>query len=244
MSEVILSDDKPLEVRTLGIFELDRIERPDLGPFTYPMELMGKVIKYAEYKIEKYEETGTPIPQMPSIPEHEITEDMPEWYELRDHKRYEAALWHNKQRLELAAEFCEKVIEYVLNKCSDEEALARIVTEEDWEKYREASLIPQLTMALIILTLKNTYQAKWNEQDIFEALDKVKGGSGTYNVVRLWENNWATKMGFTDLQLATIPVAERARRVSGFMLDGWMEVLEINKMRKKENILDAPGKKT
>jgi len=236
MAEVYLSDGKPFSVRTLGIFELDVIERQDLGPFLYPMDLMGDIIKWAEYKIEKYEETGTPIPTMPSIPEHEITEDMPEWYQLRDHKRYEAALWHNKERDESAAEFGEKVLAYILQNCVEKDDLNRIVTEEDFRKFYESGLVPQLTLALIVYTLKNSFQAKFNNEDLMEALSAAEGGHGAYNVVRHWENKWATQMQFSDLQLATVPLEERARRICSMNLDEWMSYLEVDRTRRMRNI--------
>jgi hypothetical protein len=233
MPEVILSDGEPLEVRTLGIFELDVVERQHLGPYTYPIELLGDVVKYAEWDLSKYEELGRELPSKPKKPEHLIEEDTEEWYQLRDWKRYETALWHRKEQNEAAAQFAESVCAYILENCIPREAWNRIVTEGDWEKIYIAALVPPLTMQMIIDTLRDTYNASFDNKEIFEAMDKAKGGSGEYNHIRLWENQWATEMKLSDLELAMIPVEERSRRICAMMLNNWLEFLELDKSRKK-----------
>ena len=233
MPEVTLSDGESLEVRTLGIFELDVVERQHIGPYTYPIELLGDVVKYAEWDLSKYEELGRDPPSKPKKPEHLIEENTEEWYQLRDFTRYETALWHRQEQNEAAAEFAENVKEYILVNCVPQEDLNRIITEDDWEKVYIAALVPPLTMQLIIDTLRNTYKASFDNKDIFDAMDKAKGGSGEYNHIRLWENMWANEMKVSDLELAVIPVEERARRVCAMMLNNWLEFLEIDKSRKR-----------
>ncbi len=233
MPEVTLSDGEPLAVRTLGIFELDVVERQHIGPYTYPIELLGDVVKQAEWDLSKYEELGRDPPSKPKIPENKIEEDTEEWYQLRDWQRYETALWHRKEQNEAAAQFAENVCEYILVNCVEPEHLNRIITEGDWEKTYVAALVPPLTMTLITETLKNTYSASFDNKDIFEAMGKAKGGSGEYNHIRLWENMWANEMKLSDLELAIIPVEERARRVCAMMLNNWLEFLEMDKSRKR-----------
>lgn len=238
MPTVTLSDGDDLEVRTLGIFELDVIERQIIGPYTYPVELLGDVIKEKKWDIGQYERLGRDPPSKPETPEHLIEEGTEEWYQLRDWKRYGTALWHREQQAESAAKYYEDIVSYILQECVPREAIRRIVTQDDWRKVYVAALVPPLTMQLIIHTLRSTYQATFDDQEIFDALDAATGGSGSYNHVRLWENQWANKMGLSDMELAIIPVEERARRVCAMMLDNWFEFLELNKIRKK-GVLDA-----
>jgi hypothetical protein len=195
------------------------------------------VVKHAEWDLSKYEELGRDPPSKPEKPEHLIEEQTEDWYQLRDWKRYETALWHRKEQNEAAAQFAENVCGYILENCVPREALQRIVTEEDWEKVYVNALIPPLTMELIIMTLRDTYQASFDDKELFDAMDDAKGGSGKYNHIRLWENKWATEMNLSDLELALIPVEERARRVCAMMLNGWMEFLEMDKSRKKREAL-------
>jgi hypothetical protein len=242
MPEVILSDGEPLVARTVGIFELDVIERQFIGPFTYPIELLGGVVRYAEWDLDKYEEKGRDLPSLPKTPKHLIEEETEEWYQLRDYERLQAALYHRIQRLETAAQYYEDVLLYIFDNCMDRDDLRRIVTEDDWEKVYKVILVPQITMALIVSTLKNTFAAKFANEEIFEALDSATGGHGSYNALRKWENVWATQMGISDLELAVYPVEERARRVCAMMLDTWMEFLEVDRIRKRTVKPDAPSK--
>lgn len=234
VEDFLLSDGEPVfEVRTLGIYELDVIERHRIGPFTYPVEQLGGAIKHVEWDIGQYERLGREPPEPPATPEHKIEEDTEDWYQLRDYKRYQAALYHRKQQAEAAAQFYEGVVTYILDNCVPKEALRRVVTDDDWEKVYMTALVPQLTMVLIVETLRLTYQAEFEDQEILDALANVGGGGGSYNPVRVWENQWANQMGLSDMELATVPLRERARRVSAMMLTAWMETLEIERVRKK-----------
>ena len=74
---------------------------------------------------------------------------------------------------------------------------------------------------------------EYDDEEVFDALDKTKGGSGMYNAIRLWENEWANEMGLSDIELAVIPVEERARRICAKFLRSWFEFLELEKMRRE-----------
>ena len=233
MPEVTLSDGGPCEVRTLGIFELDIVRFAFLGPFTHKIKVLGGSEKEAEYDISKYEELGRPVPQLSSKPEHELKENTQEWYEHRDALLHSAALLHNRRRLEAVSEYCDDVVAYILAESISQEDVRRIVVDSDWEKIYVAALVPQVTEELIIETLRSTYQAKYDDEEIFAALDAAKGGSGEYNPIRLWENEWANEMGYDDVQLAIVSVEERARRICAKFLRGWFEFLELEKMRRQ-----------
>jgi hypothetical protein len=229
MPTVLLSDGDPCEVRTLGIFELDSIKRDFLGPFTFTIKVLGGGEKEAELDISKYEELGRPIPTPPDIPEHELKENTEQWYQFRDWQLYQSALHHGALRLESISVYCDSVADYILQNCVSVIDGRRIVTDEDWKVVYTAAMVPQITEPMIIQILRDTYQATFNDQDIFDALDKAQGGSGAYNAIRLWENEWANEMGYGDIELAIVPVEERARRVVAKFLRGWMEFLEMDK---------------
>lgn len=235
MPIVTLSDGEPCEVRTLGIFELDSIRREFLGPFTFMMKVLGGIEKEVEYDIGKYEELDRPIPTPPDIPEHELKENTEEWFQFRDSQLYQAAQHHAVLRIESVFEYCDDVIDYLLLNCISPQDIRRIVTDEDWRLVYYAAMIPQITEALIIATLRDTYQAKFNHDEIFDALGKTEGGSGSYNAIRQWENDWANEMGYSDIELATVPVEERTRRVVAKFLRGWMEFLEMDKWKKERD---------
>ena len=105
--------------------------------------------------------------------------------------------------------------------------------QNDWEQVYKVAMVPQITEKMITDILRDTFQAKFQEREIFEALDRAKGGSGSYNAIRLWENEWANEMGYSDVELAIVPVEERARRVVAKFLRSWMDFLEMDKWSKE-----------
>ena len=170
MPIVTLSDGDPCEVRTLGIFELDSVRREFLGPFTFMMKVLGGTEKEVEYDISKYEELDRPKPTPPDVPEHELKENTEEWFQLRDTQLYQAAERHGVLRVESVSDYCDDVIDYILLNCLTPEDVHRIVTDEDWKTVYYVAMIPQISEAMIIDVLRDTYQAKFNQDDVFDAL--------------------------------------------------------------------------
>lgn len=229
VSRVILSDGKECRVRALGLFELDGIPRPDAGPFTYQMTMLGGEVKQAEFDLDAWDEP----PVKPDIPEHRIREKTEAWYDMRDYQLYQAAEAHrDKQARDLIA-YCEAAAAYVRDHCIDPEDVPRIVTEEDWEAVYRAALVPPLTHQLLADTLRNTYSATYNDEEIFDALEKTSGGRGSVNALRLWENQTMLRMQMSEMQWAALPRNERARKVCAHMLDKWLEHLEVDRYRKE-----------
>lgn len=230
MPIIQLSDGSEFEVRTLGLFELDDVLPDLLGPFTYPMTMFGKTFD-AEYDIGRYEKLGIPIPEKPDMPESQIQEYTPEWDQLMDWKLYQAAELHEKRRLEVIVEYYNEIKEYILKKaCVDDPN--RIQTLVDWENVYDVALVPQLTMELIVKTLNNTYSAKFNGQNVMDALKDTKKGRGSYNTIKLWENKLMIELNKSEIEYAMIPLNERARKVCAMFLDDIMSYLEIDFERK------------
>ena len=225
MAIVILSDQQPLEVRQLGIFELDTLRPKPLGPFTYKMEIMGK----------EYDAVFNPLdydtpPEKPEIPEHEAVPHSKEWYAWSDYKLYHAAIDHQGKRHEMAGAFVETVAAFIFDNCIAPEDLGRIVTDEDWDKLYEAALVPQLTTEVLAQTLEKTYQAEFEGQDVLSAMQSLKSDQGgAYDTLRLWENELMVHMNLTELEYAMLPLAERARKVVAMNLPKIMEGLEYHR---------------
>ncbi len=237
MPEPILSDGEIIETRTFGIFDLDNVAKDFLGPFTYQMKLLGGDVKESEYDISRYEETGTEPPKMPDTPESEIVEESNDWYQMRDAQRFMAAELHNIRRLERVSGYADNAVAYILKEGVINQAdISRIVTEEDWELTYISILIPQLTKKMLADSLKLTYDATYDEQSIFDAMDRVGGGRASYNAIRQWEVDWSNEFGVNDAELAALSVVERARRVAGFMLPKWIEALESDRLHSKKKV--------
>ena len=228
--DVVLSDGKECHVTTLGIFELDSIPLPNLGPFTYEMEMVTGDMKEVELDLSKFDE----LPEKPDIPESEIVEGTPAWYKLRTWQLVQAALTHNRLRIEEAHEYAEQVLNLILDRCVVEEDVYRIKTIEDFRKISWDALVPPLSREMLANTLRTSFNATFNDEQIFDAMDSASGGMGSYNAVRLWENQLANVLGLQDWEYAQIPLEERSRRVCAMKLSDWLEFLEFDRRRKKD----------
>lgn len=227
--DVILADGQACTVRVLGIFELDNIPKPALGRYTYEITLVTGKTEDVEFEIERWEEP----PVQPLVHEDNIIEGSPDWYDLRTWKLYQSALLHEKKRIDEAVEYSEVVAQYIFTNCLSADDQNRIVSELDWREVYTAALIPPLSMDLIRSTLKNSFQAAYGGQEVFDALQHVKGGKGSYNAVRLWENKLMIQMRMTEVQYATLSLPERSRKICAMLLDNWIQTLESDAQIKK-----------
>lgn len=228
--DVVLSDGKECHVNTLGIFDIDSIPLPNLGPFTYKMRMVTGAEKDVELDLSLYEE----FPEKPDIPESEIVEGSPAWYKLREWQLIQAALIHNRLRVESAHDYAEQVLNLVLEACVDKADISRIKTIEDFHKITWAALVPPLSREMLSLSLRTSFNATFNEEEIFDAMDKASGGRGAYNAIRLWENQLANMLGLRDWEYGQLPVEERARRVCAMKLNDWLEFLDYDARKKKD----------
>lgn len=227
--EIVLSDGQVWSGgETLGIFELDTIPLPNIGPFTYEMEMVTGDKKEVELDLSRYEK----LPEKPDIPEHEIVEGSPAWYRMREWQLVQAGLLHNRMRLESSHEYCEKIAAYILANVIGED-FKRVKTIADFKAVAWRALVPPLTREKLADTLRTTFNASFDDEEIFEAMDKTSAGLGAYNAIRLWENQIANALGLRDYEYAQTALDERARRVCALKLPDWLEMLEVSRVRRR-----------
>lgn len=162
LKEIILSDGKPCEVRTLGLFELDGKAPEVLGAYRYSLILATGQVVEDEYNIYAWE---TP-PKKPETPVEEIKQGTQEWDELTEYETYQAALAHEKRRLKSHEVRTETIATYILEHCLSDDDRVRIVEPEDWRKVYDAALVPQITEEAIAQCLRDTFQGVvWDLRD-------------------------------------------------------------------------------
>lgn len=228
--EIVLSDGLEWKGETLGIFELDNIPLPNIGPFTYEMEMVTGDKREVELDLSRYEK----LPEKPDIPESEIVESSPAWYRLREWQLVQAGLLHNRMRLDAAHEYCEKLLFYIRDNVIAVDDLNRIKTVADFKAVAWRALVAPLTREILADTLRTSFNASYDDEEIFDAMDKTSAGLGTYNAIRLWENQIANALGLRDYEYAQTPLDERSRRVCAYKLPTWLETLEISRSRRRQ----------
>jgi len=228
MPIVRLSDGKDCEVRRLGIFELDDLPQPDIRPFTYTINTVVRDTYQATLDVSRYK---TP-PLRPDITTG-LVEFSSDWYALREWQIYQGAMSHGSIIMIEVADYADKVLEYILTSCISRDDLNRVATTGDFENVYTAALVEQLSLKLIKETLSSTYNATYEDEEIFDALDSTSGGDGAYNALRHWENKLCIKMHMSEAEYAMLDVRERARKVCAMMLDDWMGAIEADRRSKE-----------
>jgi hypothetical protein len=146
---------------------------------------------------------------------------------------------HNRRRIESADEYAEKILDLVLTSIAEED-VPRIKTIEDFRRISWEALVPPLSREMLAITLRTTFNATFNDEEIFDAMDSTSGGMGSYNAIRLWENQLSNILGVRDWEYSQIPIEERSRRVCAMKLSDWLEYLEMSRRRKKEGLPEVP----
>lgn len=229
--EIQLIDGYVANVRPLKLFELDLVQKPDTRPFTYMMTFVTGETQEVIHDITGY---ASP-PQRPDMPEADMTKGSAEWHELRAWQLYHSALSHQEMIIEDVAKYAEDVFDYILITAVDEyeEAVKHIDSDEDIERIFYMALVEPITIDMIGDTLRNTYNASYDDKDILDALSEVGGGQGVYNAIRVWENKLMIEMNMSEADYVLIPVVERCRKICAMMIDKWLEYLESHNAAKR-----------
>lgn len=239
---VFLSDGQPLVVRRLGLFELDDLTPPHLGPFTYKIKIVTSQNVPAQEHEAVFDISGYKVPpEKPDTSKGEPAQGSAEWYQLLDWQLYQAAQEHERKREEAVVKYYGDVSRYVLENCiEDSNAVHRIVTPEDWELVMQAALVEQVTVELLAKTLNDTYQATYEGLDVFEAMHRLEKSRGTYNVVHFWENRLMLELGMDEITYSMLPVKERARKICAYFLPDILTALDMDRSKKE---MDAKAKR-
>jgi hypothetical protein len=227
--EVTLSDGQPVQVRVLGLFELDTVGPEIPGPYRYQvLTWTGRV-----YEIEY-----TPPDEPPEKPDAEEPEPRSlEWHQLQDYETYQAWLAHEADRVRAIEQWLENCAHYVLERCLEQEDRERIIEPEDYHAVHEAALVPRLRKEDIAQALAQTFRADFDGTPVLDALWRTEPGHARLDTVKLWEAELLNHLGIfkqEDLdEYAQLPVMERAVKVAAFKLFDWLAALEMDEARRE-----------
>ncbi len=224
--DVTLSDGSPCKVRRLSVFSLDGIGPVLPGPFRYKQELSdGQVVE------SLYDPSArSSPPEHPGVPEDEIVERSPTWWQLLEYETYKAAIaYETVVRLPATIQYIRDVSAYIADTCVGEKDRDRITTEKDWHKIYYAATVPQITQELLATAFKDHFAASFKEREIFDALAGLSGGHGKYDVFRQWEHDAMSEFGYkTEEEWSNLSLDERVRKVAKVALPSLMESLETD----------------
>jgi len=229
--EIKLSGGYVCDVRSLRLFELDNVARPDLSPFTYKM----KTVAGQEYDVILDPSRYSTPPEKPKNKNHEIKEGTPGWHELREWQIYIAALTHEEILKDRVSQYVIDVFDYIVENCVPDPIRVRqeVVGPDDAEAIMWQAILEPITVEMIQKTLRDTYNATYDHKDIIDCLGAIEGGDGVYNALRVWENVLMIQMNMSELEYVLMPAVERCRKICAMQIDKWLEYLEANEALKK-----------
>lgn len=226
--EVELSNGQKVQVRRLGLFEMDDIPKDVPGQYKFTVHLLGGDTYDLVYDIETALEKP---PEKPSVPLEEAIAGEPEYYAWQEYLRFQEAVAHQAKMFEGYAEYCEAVAVYVRENCLDEGLV--VETADDWEAIYNAALCPQVSLDDIKAAMLHNFGATWAGKEIFDALGNVGGGLGEYISTKVWETDLLINLGETEDAYTERGVKSRARMIAALKIPEFFGILESDKAIKE-----------
>jgi hypothetical protein len=213
-----------IQVRRMGLFEINEIEQPHLRPYTYTVVgVTGKEF-VVEYDTSMYEEA----PERPTCDKLTAKKGSDCWHKWREYDIFRAALAHQSRQFADLIKYKRAVAEYILRNCLvNPEDITKIISLADWDEIMKAALVGQVTQEMIQASLRDDFGASWGGKEIFDALKEyAEGGHGEFKALPVWETEMMIAHNMTEEEYITLEPRERARKIVANKLPDWMETLE------------------
>ncbi len=166
MNNILPSDGLLIEVRQLGLYELDNV-LPDLPDpvFYYEMGILGGQMVKAPYELERNmaNPPQKPDTELLNVIERnaQIKEDQKkdrEWWNWRKWQVHQAALAHYSDWLKATEERSRLIRRYIFDTCLRPEDKTRILSDEDWRVIETLAMVPHVAMEDIERVLRVNFQ--------------------------------------------------------------------------------------
>ena len=151
VTEVILQDGQSIQVRRLGMYELDKVEKDIPGPYTVTILLSnGEVYEQAL-------DLTTPR-EKPKKPLDLCTKEDMEYYDWQDYLSWQEGLLHFHKQQEAYADYLNDLEAYIRDHCILTDINHDDITSDDWPHIHQAALCPQVTMEDVAAAMRQTFQ--------------------------------------------------------------------------------------
>jgi hypothetical protein len=171
---VILSDEGPVEVRTLGLYELDSVPFNDPGDFEFDYQLSSGQVTKKRYTLRDWTET----PEQPTQPRESCEPGSYEWALWNRWDLYSAVLQRRLEQIEAAERHTHDVARYVIRACLAEADRGRVRTPGDLEAVMGAALVEEETIGGIEAALAVTFPGFLGWHFDFAGAGGLAGGRG------------------------------------------------------------------
>ncbi|MCL4296142.1 MAG: hypothetical protein KJ077_10460 [Anaerolineae bacterium] len=143
---VILSDNLPCEVATLGLFDLEDVGPDDPGDFTYEVKALTGETYREIYPLAERLQNPPPLPGS----------DADEW-EIVEYQRFQAAVAHQQRRFLVKEQYVRNAAKKIIQECLKPKDRKRVVTAADYTTIYEAGRPPRLGKEDIAAALRRYF---------------------------------------------------------------------------------------
>lgn len=148
---VPLQCGESIQVRRLGMFELDDVPRDIPGPYTV-------TILFANGEVYEQALDLTVPRQRPTKPLEFCTEQDIEYYDWQDYLSWQQGLLHLQKQHEAYCNYLERIAAYIRQNCILTDIDHNLITSDDWPHIYQSALCPQVTMEDIAAAMRNSFQ--------------------------------------------------------------------------------------
>lgn len=149
-TSVTLVNDKTIDVRRLGMFEIDDIPKDIPGPYTVSILFdSGEVY-------EQPLDLTTPR-RKPDKPFEDCEEKSSDWHDWREYYSWQEGLLHAQKQWEAYCDYCERVAVYIRQNCILTEIDHDEIMVDDWPRIYRAALCPMVTMEDIAAAMRQNF---------------------------------------------------------------------------------------
>jgi hypothetical protein len=148
------SDGKPIEVKILGIWELD-----DQVPITFDEVFTYRIksVTGEEYAATLDLSKFTEIPEPPDIPQEQCVKGGSEWHDWSNYHAYQAAVEHRAEMVRRQDKWMKDITKYVVKRCLAPEDRGRVADINDHNAGLRAAVTPKVTKEALAETLRRTF---------------------------------------------------------------------------------------
>lgn len=229
VTDVTLSSGKSIQVKRLGLFELDYNVPRSQVPGDYCVTILfasGQVYdQLFDISIER---------PKPDKPLDQCEEKTGEWYQWQEYLRWQAGIAHYHNQMEALSDYFGQIERYVLDNCISDNDRNLIETWQDFDKVYTAA-IPDLPDAEYLKRLADTlWQAKQKEVSLFDLYQNLEGSDISYAWMPQATFDLMVKLGETSEQFLNRSKFEIGCLMLSQLIPGAADALIADKQRKAQ----------
>lgn len=225
---VTLSNGQTIQVKRLGLFELDsEIDKSHLiEPYTVTVMFANGTIYEQPFDVSI-------VRDKPDKPFEECEEKTAEYYQWQEYMRWQQGFVYYQKQIDAMSAYFADIEAYILDNCLSADDAKQLETWQDFDAVYQAAIPDLPDQAYLEEIAQTIYQAKWGEVSAFEAYHNLEGSEGGYAWIPQQVMALMIKLGETEERFLNRSKREIGLMMVADLLPGIMEALQADKQYKE-----------